>query len=338
MHAARPAAFDRAVLRPLRRLIRREKLGMKGQRLLARTDRRNVHLKGLLRNLFDYGLLAVHFREAHLAEVEQVSGAHQKFFVVTMPTGSRRKQLMYDLTARIVDADALGVNLVIVSNWARTGWNVIRPNLLIDATATRDVTAWQQLRGRAIRAWRTWNNDCYRLLSVLLGHHLFVELEPEHQELNDEEVMLDAALLELVLRVLDPKQQDHLRTGGVYALSQAERYQIGIDLMQQYNKVTHIYELVKASGSTNQVVYDRSQKIWLRRENITEKHNKEMAVNPFSGAKSLGDSHAPLVYVQDPRSDVPEELRQHLLYSIAGCDEVIVSGWLQDNHTIQNEG
>jgi hypothetical protein len=40
-----------------------------------------------------------------------------------------------------VDAEELGVNRVIVSNWARTGWNVLKPNLLVDATATRDVTA-----------------------------------------------------------------------------------------------------------------------------------------------------------------------------------------------------
>ena len=46
------------------------------------------------------------------------------------------KQLTYDLTARIVDSDELPVNTIIVSTWARTGWNVIRPNVLIDATAT----------------------------------------------------------------------------------------------------------------------------------------------------------------------------------------------------------
>lgn len=46
------------------------------------------------------------------------------------------------------------------------------PCLLIDATATRNVTAWQQLIGRAIRARRSWSNDCYRLLTLLTGHHL----------------------------------------------------------------------------------------------------------------------------------------------------------------------
>ena len=76
---------------------------------------------------------------------------------------------MYDWTARIVDADDIPVNLVIVSTWARTGWNVLKPNVLIDATATRNVTAWQQLRGRAMRAPQTWTNDCYRLLVGLRG-------------------------------------------------------------------------------------------------------------------------------------------------------------------------
>jgi hypothetical protein len=89
-----------------------------------------------------------------VAELEQVSGARERLFVIPMP-GGNRKLLMYDLTSRIVDAESLSINMVVVSSWARTGWNVITPNLLIDATATRDVTAWQQLRGRAIRARRT---------------------------------------------------------------------------------------------------------------------------------------------------------------------------------------
>jgi hypothetical protein len=84
-------------------------------------------------------------------------------------TSGDQKQLTYDLTARIVDSDELPVNTIIVSAWARTGWNVIRPNALIDATATRDVTAWQQLRGRSMRAMRTWTNDCYRLVLLLMG-------------------------------------------------------------------------------------------------------------------------------------------------------------------------
>ena len=44
--------------------------------------------------------------------------------------------------------------------------------MLIDATATRDVTAWQQLRGRAMRAPATWTNDCYRVLVGLRGEGL----------------------------------------------------------------------------------------------------------------------------------------------------------------------
>ena len=121
--------------------------------------------------------------------------------------GGRRKQLMYDLTARIVDADDLRVNLVIVSTWARTGWNVLKPNVLIDATATRDVTAWQQLRGRAMRAPRTWTNDCFRQLAILASG------------------------------------QD-----GAVGANESMR----ADLIMSRNKVTHIYELIKAFGSTRQ--------------------------------------------------------------------------------------
>ena len=95
---------------------------------------------------FDYARIAADFRRAHVAEIEQVSGARQEFYVMRMP-GGRRKQLTYDLTARSVDAESLGVNLVIVSAWARTGWNVLKPNVLIDATATRDVTRLAAVAG-----------------------------------------------------------------------------------------------------------------------------------------------------------------------------------------------
>ncbi len=72
------------------------------------------------------------------------------------------------MISRIVDANSLPIKKVVVSNWARTGWNVIEPNLLIDATATCDVNAKQQLRGRAIRTRRSWTDDCYRLIMALI--------------------------------------------------------------------------------------------------------------------------------------------------------------------------
>ncbi len=336
MHAARPAVFNHDVLRPVRRMVKRMGLGMSGDRLLARLDRRNVHLKRLIGTLFDYGLLAVHFQEAHVAEVEQVSGARRKFFVVTMPSGSQRKQLMYDLTARIVDQASLPVNLAIVSNWARTGWNVIQPNLLIDATATRNVTAWQQLRGRAIRAWHSWNNDCYRLLTILVGHHLLAETESDTDPTTEEDkgVELDDALLALLEEIATPAQRRRLAADGVSALSQKERHTLAVALLEKRNKVTHIYELVKATGSSSQVIYDRNEKVWHRREGIAAKHSREVSVNPFTGEKGSGDAHAPLIYAQDPRADVPEALQQHLAQSIDGCDDVIVSGWLQDGHGV----
>ena len=125
--------------------MRRQRLGLAGERLLARLDR-NVHLAELVRTFFDYAIIGRSFRMPRAADLDQVSGARQRWSVIPMG-GGNRKQLMYDLTSRIVDADNVPVDLVIVSTWARTGWNVILPNLLIDATATRDVTAWQQLRG-----------------------------------------------------------------------------------------------------------------------------------------------------------------------------------------------
>jgi hypothetical protein len=304
-------------------------------------DLRNIHLADLVNTFFDYAIIARYFRQAKVAELEQVSGARQKFFVIPMGSGNR-KLLMYDLTARVVDDESLPINLVVVSTWARTGWNVIAPNVLIDATATRDVTAWQQLRGRAIRARRTWTNDCYRLITALIGSQIQNPLEQadmpadvaetlaltRSEELAGE-VALDAKLQALLAEVAPDEVQARVRAQGLSSLTDEERSAVAIALMRHRNKVTHIFELVKAYGSTSQVQYDRTARVWQRRENIAAKHAYEVAVNPFSGEKLAGDGHAPLVYAQDPRADLPAELEQHLVKAVEGSDDRIVAGWLQ---------
>jgi superfamily II DNA or RNA helicase/DNA-binding transcriptional ArsR family regulator len=341
VHAARPGDFSRQVLRPIRRSIRDLSLGAASARVLARLDLRNIHFADLVTTFFDYAIIARYFRQARVAELEQVSGAQQKFFVVPMSSGSR-KLLMYDLTARIVDAESLPINLVVVSTWARTGWNVISPNVLIDATATRDVTAWQQLRGRAIRARRSWTNDCYRLITALIGSQMQSPLaqadmpddvaETLALTRGDEqvgEVTLDARLQALLAEVAPEPVQARVEAQGISALTDQERSAIAIALMRQRNKVTHIFELVKAYGATSQVQYDRTERAWQRRENIAAKHAYEVAVNPFSGNKLAGDGHAPLVYAQDPRADLPAELQERLADAIDESDDRIVAGWLQ---------
>jgi hypothetical protein len=241
--------------------------------------------------------------------------------------GGRRKQLMYDLTARMVDADGLGVNLVIVSTWARTGWNVLKPNVLIDATATRDVTAWQQLRGRSMRALRSWTNDCYRLLLVLDSE----APEPE-----------SADLVERVLGGVDPlpDELEELRRraleNGLLALSAEERHALRIGVVLGRNKVTHIYELVKAFGSTRQVEYDRPLRQWRRREAIERKHAYEHAVDIRSGVVARGVQHAPLIYRADPRTDLPEALGESVAETIRDRDPAIVNGWMVASATLSD--
>lgn len=341
VHAARPGDFRRRVLRPMRRTIGTLKLGSMGERLLSRMDLRNIHFADLVNTFFDYAIIARYFRQAKVAELEQVSGAKQKFFVIPMASGNR-KLLMYDLTSRIVDAESLPINMVIVSTWARTGWNVIAPNLLIDATATRDVTAWQQLRGRAIRARRTWTNDCYRLIVALIGSQMQNPIEQEDVPADVVDILeqieqqqlegpLDERLLALLSEVTKDDMLAEIREKGLSTLADEERTKLAIALMRRYNKVTHIFELVKAYGSTSQVEYVRQDRVWRRRENIALKHEHEIAVNPFTGEKLTGDGHAPLVYAQDPRTDVPAELQKHLFEAVDGSDDVIVSGWLRND-------
>lgn len=334
--------FDRLVLSPIRRKIRRAQLKTTGERWLARLHRKNIHLAELLRTFYDYAILAEKFRHAKISQLEQVSGAYQNFFVVPMPSNPERKQLMYDLTSRMVDAENLPLNLVIVSNWARTGWNVIKPNLLIDATATRDVTAWQQLRGRAIRALRSWTNNCYRLMGLLLGDRLdefsqrtdlpedVARAFEKFTQFSQQNLILDQHLRLLLEEIMPTSLKDKLEQFGLEGLTSLQKQELAIALMEKRNKVTHIYELVKASGSTSQVEYNRPEKLWQRKEAIALKHQYELAVHPFTGEKLAGVAHAPLIYAQDPRHDLPAHLQKTLSQKIKDCDPTIITGWLQE--------
>jgi hypothetical protein len=235
--------------------------------------------------------------------------------------GGRTKQLVYDLTARIVDAEELPVNMVIVSTWARTGWNVIRPNLLIDATATRDVTAWQQLRGRAMRASRQWTNDCYRLLMLMRGGETLGREVPAEVR---EAIVAPAR----GLRTIAEELRGRLLAGREGTFSDEERQQVAVGLLLGRNKVTHIHELVKAFGSARQVEYIRPAKRWQRHEHIARKHAYESAVDLSTGRLAVGVAHAPLVYAEDPRTDLPEALERRVGEVIDGVDPLIVAGWL----------
>jgi hypothetical protein len=329
VRAPRPADFHRRVIRPVQRRAFAMNVGVAGHRLVARLERRNEHLGGLIGTFFDYAMIARSFRHARVAELEQVSGQRQRFFVVPMPSSSDRRQLVYELTSRIVDAESLPVNMIIVSSWARTGWNVISPNLLIDATATSDVTAWQQLRGRAIRADRRWTNDCYRLESLLLDADVLTDSEPGTETPGDDGVTeLDHELTQLLDEVAEPAQARAIRQSGFTALDAAERDALACTLMQRRNKVTHVYELVKAYGSTSQVTYDRAADRWRRKDTIAAKHAREVAVNALTGEKSRDATHAPLLYADDPRQDLPEHLHALLSTELRGSDERIVRGWL----------
>lgn len=340
VRSARIGEFGRRVLTPLRRAARAARLGPARSRLLARLSLRHYHVRRVAANFFDYAMIARDFERARLAELEQSDGTRRRFCVVRMPAGER-KQLVYDLTSRVVDADDLPVNMIIVSPWARTGWNVIKPNVLIDATATRNVTAWQQLRGRAMRALRTWTNDCYRLVLLLGSRSLDmgdgVGLPEDVQTLAEQlrvqtgdglSPKAQAILAEVHARAAGADAiSERIASGNLAALSEDERRQLITELMLGRNKVTHIYELLKAYGSTYQVRYDRGARRWARQESIAAKHEQEYSVDPLTGAYGPGEGHAPLLYPTDPRQNVPSELRAHLESVFRDRDAVIVRGW-----------
>ncbi|MBN2334449.1 DEAD/DEAH box helicase family protein [Candidatus Bathyarchaeota archaeon] len=344
----RPGEFTKRVLAKFETRVSKLNLGRSGQLLKARLSLHNNVLRRWVDNFYDYAIISRYFDEAHEAKLRQASGRVRQFYVVKMP-GGEKKLLMYNLMSKVFDAPSLPVNVIIVSSWARTGWNVIKPNILIDATATRDVTAWQQLRGRAMRARRTWDKRAYELITLLLGtqikgirgsaYDLPADVLADAQDVND--VQYVEILLEPERQLLrdsyhngrsegvDPVQVDKINEGRLSDFTQDERENLAVDLMLYRNKVTHIFELVKAYGSTKQVTYNRATRTWIRTESIALKHMHEYSVNPFTGVYSSGEVHAPLLYAQDPRENSPSSLIGLLNERMTNRDPVIVKGWIR---------
>jgi hypothetical protein len=51
-------------------------------------------------------------------------------------------------------------------------------------------------------------------------------------------------------------------------------------------------------------------------------------VDPVSGRLVRGVAHAPLVYADDPRTDVPADLGREVAATIQGLDGPAVAGWM----------
>jgi hypothetical protein len=189
---------------------------------------------------------------------------------------------------------------------------------------------------------RTWSNDCYRLVLLLMGSRPIGpegadRLPPDVADAYEDVVQhggdasadLDNAM-EAVLASAGIELPADGRDGHrVSALDHERRQEMVTQLMMQRNKVTHIYELVKAYGSTMQIRFNRQDKRWDRVEALAEKHAREYAVNLFDGRYGPGEGHAPMVYAGDPRQDVPSALRKHLTETLRDRDATIVKGWLE---------
>ncbi|WP_440949082.1 DEAD/DEAH box helicase [Methanosphaerula subterraneus] len=308
VQAPRPAEFQRKVLGRFRRALKKTVSPEAGDLLRERLRPEDHHLRRWIAEFFRYAMIARRFDEARTAELRGTDGAVRLFFVVQMPVGEE-KQLMYDLVARVVDDESIPVDVVIVSSWARTGWNVITPNVLIDATATRQVTAWQQLRGRAMRSSRSWTGDAYEQVADLLDLRGSTAGPGLPLDVSGDETVRPAS-----------------PSAG---LSRGEREELAADLMLSRNKVTHVYELVKAYGSAAQVTRDRRTKVWRRTDVIAAKHAREYAVNGRTGEYGTGESHAPLISPGDPRQNTPDQLREYLASELQGQDRRIVLGWIR---------
>ena len=75
----------------------------------------------------------------------------------------------------------------------------------------------------------------------------------EQVEKQPGEVVLDERLRTLLDPLLSAELRQRIDKEGLACLTDEERSTLAISLMRRYNKVTHIFELVKAYGSTSQV-------------------------------------------------------------------------------------
>jgi hypothetical protein len=116
-----------------------------------------------------------------------------------------------------------------------------------------------------------------------------------------------------------------IRGSGPEAWAASDRARLLVRLLQRFNKVTHLYELLKCSGHSQVMKTDGH---WRRRPALELKHSREDSVNPVTGGYGPGAGHAPLIYARDPRADLPAELEARLTAVLQGADERIILGWV----------
>ena len=216
----------------------------------------------------------------------------------------------------------------------RTGWNVIA-STLIDATATRDVTAWQQLRGRAI-ARGVHGQRLLPAIMALIGSQIRDDGAGGDARRRrrgcwrrwhgSRASTLDDRLWALLETVAPAGLVARARANGLAALAADERKAVAVALMRRYNKVTHIFELVKATvrprrwvrptGASGSAAGHRRQ---ARARNLGQSLRRREAHRRRPCAAGLRPGPAP----------TSRALREHLRQAIDGVDDVIVSGWMQ---------
>ena len=200
-----------------------------------------------------------------------------------------------------------------------------------------------------MRALESWTIDCYKTIAILLGRqssaNKIIQKLPTEIQKNFQKIRKDFArkdelsdlMIELLFVSIDesnlpPEQKvslkSRVKTGKITNLNTNERMKLIIFLMLSKNKVAHIFEMVKASGSTRQVEYDKRKGVWKRKAAIAKKHRDE-PILPVPGAeRSRGKYVAPLIYSNDPTVDTPSEVRDTLKNILTGLDENLLDNWV----------
>ncbi|NHJ87141.1 MAG: DEAD/DEAH box helicase [Asgard group archaeon] len=350
---ARYSEFSKEVFEPLMEFIDQmvimdDNLAIAVNMLKDRIENPSIRINNIILKLYDYAIIARKIEYAKKGTLQTANGELQDYYYLSMPTG-RQKQLIYDLVSDFLDSEDLPIQLVFVSSWARTGWDVRTPDILIDATATRDVTAWQQLRGRAMRALESWTIDCYKTISILLGdagsadkiiERLPLEMQRDFKKIREQfkpkkeftEEMVNLLYDSLDVAKIDANEKmllkSKINSNNINELSNSERVKLIIYLMLSKNKVAHIFEMVKASGSTKQVEFDKKSETWRRKASIAKKHRSEPILPVPGSERRRGKYVAPLIYSSDPTTDTPSEVKLTLKKLLDGLDEDLLDDWV----------
>jgi hypothetical protein len=263
-------------------------------------------------SVFEWADAARRVRNAKIGTVSGVSEQEHTIAVVPYPDGPVRLK-MRDLVARLIDTPSLGIDVAVVADWARTGWNVRRPQVIIEAGGVGAGDTFEQTVGRAQRAPKGWTHDMSELVMGITGFPGFPEellggLGPaarkrvaELAAAQEPRAKLTTAQLEMLAEAWSITHDGEglpawAANGRMRGLSKEQRFELAQAVIFAFGKVTnHITLLKYRDGSgTNDVRVGEDGDL-IRKERARAQLRQRSGPDPVSGGFVSGPEQAPIV-------------------------------------------